>query len=72
MSYTHFGTVRCYDSMTGEGLIAPHDGSGDVHVGRSAVRQAGLGQIAPGQVLGFAIGRNSRRAENLWASWSNR
>jgi|GEM_PF-3117352 len=69
-----FGTVRCYDCRVGRGWIQPDDGSGEIAVKQAAVSQAGLGQLAPEQRLGFRIetGRKSRFATHLWATWSNR
>ena len=69
-----FGTVRCYDCRVGRGWIQPDDGSGEIAVKQAAVSQAGLGQLAPEQRLGFRIetGRKCRFATHLWATWSNR
>ncbi len=69
-----FGTVRCYDCRVGRGWIQPDDGSSEIAVKQAAVSQAGLGQLAPEQRLGFRIetGRKSRFATHLWATWSNR
>ena len=69
-----FGTVRCYDCRAGQGWIQPDDGSGAIAVTQAAVSQAGLGQLAPEQRLGFCIetGRRVRLATHLWATWSNR
>ena len=69
-----FGTVRCYDCRAGRGWIQPDDGSGEIAVKQAAVCQAGLGQLAPEQRLGFRVvrGRKSRLATALWATWSNR
>ena len=65
-----FGIVRCYDCRDGRGWIQPDDGSGEVAVDQTAVTQAGLGQLAPEQRLGFRIetGRKSRIANHLWAA----
>ena len=69
-----FGTVRCYDCRVGRGWIQPDDGSGEIPVKQAAVSQAGLGQLAPEQRIGFHIetGWESRFATHLWATWSNR
>lgn len=69
-----FGTVRCYNCRTGLGWIQPDDGSGEIAVKETAVSQAGLGQLAPEQRLGFRIEtrRKSRLATQLWATWSDR
>ena len=69
---TKFGTVRCFDTQTGEGWITPDDGGNDVIVRQTAINHAGLGQIAIGQMIGFDIARKNRVAVNLWAAWSNR
>lgn len=67
-----FGTVRCYDSHTGEGWITPQDGGHDIAVGSGAVTNARLGQLAKGQTVGFHIAPDHREAVDLWATWSNR
>jgi CspA family cold shock protein len=69
-----FGTVRCYDSQSGMGWIAPEDGGGDIAVYAAAVNAAGLGQLASNQKIGFEVsaGPRGRRATGLWATWSNR
>ncbi len=67
-----FGTVRCFDCKRGEGWIMPDDGSHDIIVQQTAVNDAGLGQLARGQTLGFHIADGQRTAVDLWATWSNR
>jgi len=67
-----FGTVRCFDCRTGEGWITPDDGSRDISVQQAAVNEAGLGQLATGQTVGFHIAARQRTAVDLWATWSNR
>ena len=67
-----FGTVKHYDSRTGEGWIAPEDGGRDIAVGTNAVANARLGQLAKGQTIGFHIAPDQRAAIDLWATWSNR
>ena len=49
------GTVRTYDVSRGYGYIDPDDGSGEVLVHRSAVEQAGLDVLAPGQRIEFEL-----------------
>ena len=67
-----FGTVRCFDTLTGEGWITPDDGGRDISVRRPAVLQANLGQLARGQTLGFHVAGDNPTATDLWATWSNR
>lgn len=72
MKSIKFGTVRCFNSRTGEGWITPEDGGRDIGVRQAAVLHAGLGQLAEGQTLGFYVADGNRTAVDLWATWSNR
>ena len=72
-----FGTVRCFNRQFGQGWITPDDGGREVAVQQAAVNDAGLGQLAVGQVVGFHIAdgianEHHRTAVDLWATWSNR
>jgi cold shock CspA family protein len=49
------GTVRTYDARQGFGHVDPDDGSGALVVHRSAVEQAGLEVLVPGQRIEFEI-----------------
>lgn len=70
----HYGTVKAFDPVRGIGLITPDNGKRNIRLTQSAVNEAGLGQVAAGQKLGFDIRSGGRgpTAENLWATWSNR
>ena len=72
LKHMNFGTVRCFDSSSGEGWITPDDGGRDIFVHQSAVDCARLGQLARGQTLGFHLADGQRTAVDLWATWSNR
>lgn len=72
MNNLNFGTVRCFDTRTGEGWIIPDDGSHDIVVKQAAIDRARLGQLADGQTLGFQLDEKRRAAVELWATWSNR
>ena len=72
MKLTKFGTVRCYKPRTGQGWITPDDGTRDVRVYPVAVNDAGLGQLAIGQTVGFTVSGRRPHAVDLWATWSNR
>ncbi len=47
------GTVKFFDVEKGFGFITPDDGDKDVFVHISAVKQAGLEDIAQGQRISF-------------------
>ncbi len=49
------GTVKWFNSTKGYGFIQPDDGSADVFVHVSAVEKAGLGNLAEGQKLSYAL-----------------
>lgn len=65
-----FGVVKYYDLKKGFGVIEPDDLGEEVIVDEDEVRQAGLGQLAARQRLGFEL--SGRRATNLWATFGNR
>lgn len=67
-----FGTVKCYNAKTGKGWISPADGSRDIPVNANAVDNARIGQLSPGQMLGFSVTSRDNSAVDLWATWSNR
>ena len=58
------GTVKWFNSTKGYGFIQPDDGSPDVFVHVSAVEKAGLGNLAEGQKLSYALekGRTGKLA----------
>jgi len=67
-----FGIVRCFDCSREEGWITPQDGTRDIPVHQKAVKEAGVGQLAEGQTIGFYIDEQKGSAVDLWATWSNR
>jgi CspA family cold shock protein len=58
------GTVKWFNGTKGYGFIQPDDGSADVFVHVSAVEKAGLGSLAEGQKLSYALekGRTGKMA----------
>ena len=58
------GTVKWFNSTKGYGFIQPDDGSADVFVHISAVEKAGLGNLAEGQKVSYALekGRTGKMA----------
>ncbi len=73
MKSLRFGTVRCFNTRSGHGWIMPDDGSHEISVQQAAVNDAGIGQLAAGQVVGFHVtDGHLRTAVDLWATWSNR
>jgi CspA family cold shock protein len=52
------GTVKWFNSTKGYGFIAPHNGSKDVFVHRSAVEAAGLDDLQDNQKIEFKIVAN--------------
>jgi CspA family cold shock protein len=62
------GTVKWFSAPKGYGFITPDDGTGDVHVDRSAVERAGYDGLRDGQRVTFDVvqGRDGKpSAENL-------
>ena len=69
-----FGTVKFFDLTEGSGIIAPDGGTSEVAVFQMDVNQAGLGQLAARQRLGFDVVayQSGSKAINLWATFGNR
>jgi CspA family cold shock protein len=66
------GTVKWFDAQRGFGFITPDDGGKDAFVHITAVERAGLGNLTPGQKLGFDLVTDQRSgkpsADNLKAA----
>lgn len=66
------GTVKWFDAQRGFGFITPDDGGKDAFVHITAVERSGLGQLTPGQKLGFDLVTDQRSgkpsADNLKAA----
>ena len=64
------GTVKFFDDKKGFGFIQPEDGSKDVFVHKSAVRNAGMRTLAEGQRVSYDIveERGKSAAGNLAAA----
>jgi cold shock protein len=54
------GTVKRFDSKTGEGFLSPDDGSGDVFVHASALKASGLRGLKAGQRVEFKVTQGPR------------
>jgi CspA family cold shock protein len=69
-----FGSVKYFNLDKGYGLIVRDNGAEDIVVRQSEVDQAGLGQLAARQRIGFDIESctRGRKAVNLWATFGNR
>jgi len=61
------GTVKWFDATKGYGFIKPSDGSRDVFVHITAVREAGLQTLNEGQAIGYELRteRGKTAAANL-------
>jgi CspA family cold shock protein len=57
------GTVKWYNSTKGFGFIAPEDGGKDVFVHASALRRAGLTELAEGQLVSIQITQGQKGPE---------
>jgi CspA family cold shock protein len=57
------GTVKWYNSSKGFGFIAPEDGGKDVFVHASALRRAGLTELAEGQRVTIQITQGQKGPE---------
>jgi CspA family cold shock protein len=64
------GTVKWYNQAKGFGFIAPEDGGKDVFVHASALRRAGLTELAEGQRVTIQItqGQKGPEAASIRAS----
>ena len=58
------GTVKFFNESKGYGFIRPDDGAGDIFLHISAVEEAGLGMLEPGQEIRFNIETNSEKGNN--------
>lgn len=69
-----FGSVKYFNLTKGYGLIVPDEGTEDIMVNQSEVDQAGLGQLAAKQRLGYEVTDcgSEPRAINLWATFGSR
>lgn len=54
------GTVANFDSERGFGFIRRDDGQADTFLHVSALHEAGLGEVRPGDRLAFALETDSR------------
>ena len=68
------GSVKYFDLTKGFGVIAPDGDKSEIIVYQLDVDQAGLGQLAARQKLGFDVVacRGGSRAVNLWATFDDR
>jgi CspA family cold shock protein len=57
------GTVKWYNSAKGFGFIAPSDGGKDVFVHASALRRAGLTELAEGQKVSMQVAQGQKGPE---------
>lgn len=57
------GTVKWYNQSKGFGFISPQDGSKDVFVHASALRRAGLAELAEGQLVTIQITQGQKGPE---------
>ena len=57
------GTVKWYNSAKGFGFVAPDDGGKDVFVHASALRRAGLVELAEGQKVNLQIVQGQKGPE---------
>ena len=57
------GTVKWYNTAKGFGFIAPEDGGKDVFVHASALRRAGLAELAEGQRVSIQISQGQKGPE---------
>lgn len=57
------GTVKWYNQAKGFGFIAPEDGGKDVFVHASALRRAGLTELAEGQRVAIQIAQGQKGPE---------
>ena len=57
------GTVKWYNTAKGFGFIAPEDGGKDVFVHASALRRAGLVELAEGQRVSIQISQGQKGPE---------
>jgi|TARA_B110000438_G_scaffold26985_1_gene25766 cold shock protein len=64
------GKVKWFNDVKGYGFITPEDGSKDIFVHTSAVRDAGMNNLVEGQALTFDIqeGAKGPAAVNLQSS----
>ncbi len=49
------GTVKFFDTTRGFGFITPDDGSKDIYVHTSAVKEAGLSVLTEGQKVEYEV-----------------
>lgn len=54
------GKVKWFSSDKGYGFIAPDDGVDDIFVHVTAVQDAGLDLLRPGNAISYEIGSNSK------------
>jgi len=61
------GTVKWFNPTKGYGFITPEDGSADVFVHISAVKDAGIRELNEGQKISYEITQNKGKtsATNL-------
>jgi CspA family cold shock protein len=57
------GTVKWYNTAKGFGFIAPEDGGKDVFVHASALRRAGLTELAEGQRVTIQVTQGQKGPE---------
>jgi CspA family cold shock protein len=57
------GAVKFFNAERGFGFIVPDGGGGDVFVHVTAVEDAGLDTLEPGQRIEFEIGTNKKKAD---------
>ncbi len=57
------GTVKWYNTTKGFGFIAPEDGGKDVFVHASALRRAGLAELAEGQRVSMQVTQGQKGPE---------
>lgn len=69
MSQVKAGTVKWFNEEKGFGFIQPNDGSNDVFVHFSQVKNGGQGRVslADGQAVEFTVGEGQKgpQAENV-------
>ena len=61
------GTVKWFNSTKGYGFVAPDNGSKDVNIHRSAVKEAGIDGLNDNQKIKFEIisSKGKESAENI-------